>query len=363
MRDGVQSAKEDWETGSRSALAGGVTVVIDQPNTIPPVTDSKTFLIRKNIASEHSFCHFGINAGVTPDADLEDLAKAGAMAFGETFAGPSSYGVALSEVFLQQALHRIGEIGGLLTVHAEQVFEGEDNSLKEHDCLRPAQGETGVVRMIERIKHQGSRIHYCHVSSAEALREIRKTGSATAEVTPHHLLLSYEMFDERDTLAKVNPPLRTEETRKELYQLWHDIDVVASDHAPHTLKEKSAEFFHAPSGIPGVQTMIPLLMAEVQAGRFTIPEVIEKTVTNPARVLGITPAGYSVGMRADFAFYPDKGNRITGEILQSKAGFTPFEGREAVFPTIVIMGGSVVCNEGEFFRGEPRWIQGRGFIQ
>lgn len=362
MRDGIQSAKEDWRTGTQSAIAGGVTVVIDQPNTIPPVTTTEVFQERVTHASKHTCCHFGINAGVTPDADLDGMAVAGAMAFGETFAGPSSYGVALSEEALRSAISEIGDLGGLLTVHAEMVRDGEDIDLGIHDQLRPAAGETEVVRMIEEIRHPRCMIHYCHISSPETLRTIKQSRTGTAEVTPHHLFLSHELFDLTDTVAKVNPPLRSEQMRRELYRLWKEVDVIASDHAPHTQKEKNEPFIHAPSGIAGVQTMIPLLMAEVLAGRFELPDVIQKTSVNPARILGIPPAGYGSGMRADFALYPDKTSTIHGDTLFSKAGLTPFEGMGAVFPSIVIMGGDVVYNNGDFSQGSPEWIQGRGFI-
>ncbi|MFH0968788.1 MAG: dihydroorotase, partial [Methanobacteriota archaeon] len=129
MRDGTQAYKEDWESGTRSALAGGVTVVIDQPNTIPPIITPGQLLDRVHLASEKTYCHFGINGGVTPDADLEGMSKVGAMAFGETFAGPSSYGAAITKEDLTAAMARISRLNGLITIHAEIVTEGDDKDL------------------------------------------------------------------------------------------------------------------------------------------------------------------------------------------------------------------------------------------
>ena len=124
MRGGPQSAKEDWESGSKSALAGGVTVVVDQPNTIPPLTTPDTFRARVLEAKENSFCHFAINSGVTHDTPLPAMWSAGAMAFGEVFFAPSSYGEAVTPQELATALDQIHSLGGLATIHAEEVIAG-----------------------------------------------------------------------------------------------------------------------------------------------------------------------------------------------------------------------------------------------
>lgn len=363
MRDGAQAYKEDWGSGTRSALAGGVTVVIDQPNTIPPVTTPELLRDRVLLASEKSYCRFGINGGVTKDADLEGMAKAGAMAFGETFVGPSSYGEAVSKEELISAMARISDFDGLITIHAETVTEGDDEDLITHDHLRPATGEQNAVSMMRSITPPGSRVHYCHISSADTISDIKRHDAGTIEVTPHHLFLSYERFRKADTYAKVNPPLRSESERRRLWESWDNIDVIASDHAPHTIPEKSESFSQAPSGIPGVETMIPLLMAGVLNGRITLPDLIAKTSTNPAEILGIPKAGFDPGMRADFALYPHRAEVIEIDRLSSRAEWSPYEGMEAVFPGQVIMSGTLVYDQGEFTRSHPVWIQGRGFNQ
>lgn len=362
MRDGIQAQKEDWESGTKSALAGGVTVVVDQPNTIPPITTGKILQDRAHLAEEQAYCNFAINAGVTTDADLEGMARAGAMAFGETFAGPSSYGEALTREDLESAIHTIRNLDGLVTLHAEVVQEGQDNTLASHDTLRSIAGEKQAVQMIQEIATQGSRIHFCHISCADTISTIKSKDIGTIEVTPHHLFLSHDSCTPDDTHAKVNPPLRTEHERKRLWECWNKIDVIASDHAPHTLKEKSVPFSDAPSGIPGVETMIPLLMAEVHHGRISRIDVIEKTSTNPARILGIEPAGYQPGMRADFALYPKVCTSIQAENLFSKAGWTPYEGMEGVFPDTVIMAGQVAYDQKACIKTNPTWIKGRGYI-
>jgi dihydroorotase len=361
MRDGVQGHKEDWESGTRSALAGGVTVVIDQPNTIPPIITPGLFLDRVHLASKKSYCHFGINGAVTKDADLNGMSKAGITAFGETFAGPSSYGDAISKQELQNAMDCISRLKGLITIHAEIVSEGDDKNLFTHDHLRPAGGEQKAVSLIRSITPPGLRIHYCHISSAQTISDIKGHRAGTVEVTPHHLFLTYESFLDADTRVKVNPPLRTETERKKLWTCWDMIDVIASDHAPHTGSEKSVPFNQAPSGIPGVETMIPLLMAEVLSGRISLPHLIEKTSLKPAEILGIPAAGFNLGMRADFSLYPRKPELIDIDRLSSKAGWTPYEGMQAVFPEQVIMSGIRVYDQGTCIKSEPKWIRGRGY--
>jgi dihydroorotase len=360
MRDGAQAYKEDWGSGTRSALAGGVTVVVDQPNTVPAITTPAILAERVQMAQQNSFCHFGINAGVTPAADLEGMAEAGALAFGETFAGPSSYAEELSREELSAALKRISSLKGLVTIHAEVVNGGDDTDLLAHDRLRPADGEIAAVEMVRDITPPGSRIHFCHISSADSINEIRKHNAGTIEVTPHHLYLSCESFDKDDPCGKVNPPLRPETVRKKLKASWDRIDVIASDHAPHSCADKKMPFSQAPSGLPGVQTMIPLLMADALAGNLVLSEIIAKTSEKPAEILGIPPAGFSPGMRADFAVYPRKTTPIHADMLSSRAGWTPYEGMDGVFPETVLMSGMVVYEQGEYTRSDPVWFRGRG---
>jgi dihydroorotase len=181
------------------------------------------------------------------------------------------------------------------------------------------------------------------------------------EVTPHHLFLSHETFGPEDTLGKVNPPLRSERDRRELWTQWQRIDVIASDHAPHTLPEKRVPFPDAPSGIPGVETMVPLLLAEVLAKRISLQDVIAKTSTNPAAILGIPQAGFSPGDRADYALYPKEATPVDPDLLHSRCGFSPFEGLPAVFPSRVILEGTIVVDRGEFSCGQPLWFAGKGY--
>ena len=156
-------------------------------------------------------------------------------------------------------------------------------------------------------------------------------------------------------------PIRDERERRKLWSQWNKIDVIASDHAPHTLMEKRTPFAHAPSGIPGVETMIPLLLAEVMNKKISLSDVIRKTSLAPATILGLPTAGFSPGNRADFALYPKVQTQIIGDNLHSKCGWTPYEGHRAVFPSRVILGGEQVYFDGEFTKGSPEWFPGGGY--
>lgn len=359
MRGGTQAVKEDWASGSRSALAGGVTVVVDQPNTIPPLTSPDTLWARILEARTHSLCSFAINSSVTFDTPIRAMWANGAMAFGETFFAPSSYGEAITHQELESALRTIQSCGGLATIHAEEIRGGDDCDLPSHDRLRSMEGELQAIRAVSGCNTAGCRLHFCHMSTGSSVLAAREAGSV--EVTPHHLFLSHELFQPGDAYGKVNPPLRSERERKHLWAVWDSIDVIASDHAPHTRAEKERQFSEAPAGIPGVETMVPLLLAQVIEHRITLPSVIRKTSRAPAELLGIPPAGFAPGDRGDFSLYPRQAEPLDPGLLHSRCGFSPFEGQQVILPLTVILGGDVVYDQGEFSSGSPSWFPGKGY--
>ena len=378
MRGGSQAEKEDWQSGTLSAIAGGVTMVVDQPNTVPPLTTPSRFTTRVKEALSGACCQFAVNAGVEPDEDLPSLWYAGAMAFGELFAGPSSYGHVLPLPELKNALREIHRLGGLATIHAEMVGSNEPETLITHNNNRTPEGEAEAVKQVCQLNTSGCRLHFCHMSSGDAIETVLeqrklisdvtpdlKNNSGTSrisfEVTPHHLLLANQDFLPGDSHAKVNPPLRDKKTQTGLWEAWDQIDVIASDHAPHTASEKATGFQQAPSGIPGVETMVPLLLAEVQRRKIPVSSLVEKVSRTPCEILGIPPAGFAPGERADFALYPDNITRLDPGELHSRAGWSPFAGRPAIFPELVVMEGRIAYHNGEFYTEDPRWYPGRGY--
>jgi dihydroorotase len=143
--------------------------------------------------------------------------------------------------------------------------------------------------------------------------------------------------------------------------MWNEIDVIASDHAPHTAVEKAVDFSGAPSGIPGVETMVPLLLAEVRRRNLPVSSLVEKVSRKPCEILGIPPAGFQPGERADFALYSGKITPVDPGELHSRAGWTPFAGMPAIFPELVIMEGKIAFHNGEFSNLFSRWYPGRGY--
>lgn len=361
LRGGVQAYKEDWDSGTKSALAGGVTVVVDQPNTVPPLETVEVFEARVEEGQRRSRCGFGINGAVTPDAELEGLYAAGALAFGEIFAAPSSYGEAIGDAALTTALRRIRALDALATFHLEDPMPGIPKTLEEHDRLRPVAGEDRALKRVLSLAPPGLRFHCCHLTSPGAIRCARSAG-ATVEVTPHHLLLDWEAFASGDGRARVNPPLRNRECRDALRACIPEIDAVASDHAPHTAEEKARPFEEAPSGLPGIETLLPLLLARVLNGAFPLERLIALTSTGPARILGIRPAGFTPGDRADFSLFRPFVEPVRADRLHSRCGWTPYEGMPAVFPERVVVGGEVVYSDRRFAEVRGSWVSGNGYM-
>lgn len=355
MRDGLQSKKEDWKSATQSAASGGVACVVDQPNSIPEINSRENFRRRLELASENSYCHFGINGYVSENSDFFGLIDEGVLAFGEMFAAASSYGNALTPEVIKRSLRILADCNMLVTVHAETVSSTDVHSLKEHCSSRDADGEVSAIKFVNSLAPKNARLHYCHISSAKSISEI----SGTFEAAPHHLFLNYEDAQSNDTLFKMNPPLRTKKEQTELLSRFNEIPVIASDHAPHTLDDKSAEFSKAPSGVPGVETMMPLLMNAVYEKKISLNSVIEKTVVNPCRILNISRPDLAVGCRADLCVYDDRPIKIRAENLHSKAGWTPYENMYGIFPYITIINGTPVWNKGEFEKPDVLWFRSK----
>jgi dihydroorotase len=360
MRDGSQATKESWATGTQAAVAGGVATVVDQPNTVPSMETVENFVARVRCAGENSFCHYAINGSMTEFADILGLYHAGTLAFGEMFVASSSYGPALTQGVMRSILTILAAQGVLVTVHAEDVVPGEVHTLAEHAASRPISGEATAVDLVNSLAPGGMRLHYCHMSGPASIARVMMRQENTFEVTPHHLFLSWEEHDSTDTRFRVNPPLRTKVERMDLWRMFAAIPVIASDHAPHTTIEKMQPFIEAPSGVPGVETMLPLLMNEVFSGRISLFSVLEKTVTNPCRIFGLVAPEIAVGSRADVAVYADMPVKISSENLHSKCSWTPYEGMSGLFPETTVVGGTAVWHKGEFVQGRTFWFAGSG---
>ena len=328
FRDFEESYKETIESGSLSALYGGICLVVDQPNTKPPIVDEKIYAERLRRAEKSIYIDYALNLGLTEDNYYrisEILKSTSAPAIGEVFLQHKTMQVSYETLKVVR-----GKVDALITIHAE------DPSLIPEESVRPKEAEIVAVR---RCIEFGD-FYFCHISTPEAL-EIISGSKSFVEVTPHHLLLSTGKIE----FERVNPPLRSEMDRLKLLRNFRRIDIVASDHAPHTLEDKK----DGAPGFPGVETIYPLMLDLVRKGILELSDVVEKIAINPARIFGFKGyGGIEIGNYANFVVIDlSEAVRIRAGRLHSKAGWTPYEGFEAVFPKAVFIRGVEALRDGE----------------
>ncbi|MGP8336934.1 MAG: dihydroorotase [Methanosarcinaceae archaeon] len=389
FRDPGLTHKEDWYSGSCSAAAGGITTVIDQPNTIPPTIDKRAFKEKHKAARRKSIIDFGINGGVTENLiELPRLWELGVTAFGEIFMAKSTGKLNIDDETLDKALAIIKKLDALACIHAEdekiRLERAEllknDISPESHSKERPNICEAfAVQRAVELVTSHNTRTHFCHISTREALgilrqeqfiaREHGKQSNITCEVAPHHLFLTNKDWARLGSYGKMNPPLRNRMSIKALVNSVNDglIDVVASDHAPHLEFEKDVDIKSAPSGVPGVETLMPLMLAAVKKNLLPLSRMIDVTSKNPARIFGfdsLLKGRFEEGFDADLIIVnPREMRLIDGDLLHSKAGWTPYEGIDGIFPQITISRGEVVW-DGEIIgkQGRGKFLKGHGKV-
>jgi len=342
--------KETWETGSKAAAAGGVTSVVDQPNTEPPTIDKGTFDQKAALAAQ-SLVDWGINGGVTADWDPEGLLSRPVFALGEVFLADSTGDMGIETSLFEEAIRRASETGTVVTVHAEDASHFDESARERDDpgawsAYRTPTAETvAVAHAVEVAQEFDAQVHIAHTSTPEGIDQAAAAG-ATTEVTPHHLFLSTDDLDELGTFGRMNPPLRDEDRRLAVYDRVADgtVDIIATDHAPHTREEKDASIWDAPSGVPGVETALPLLLAEAEAGRLSFERVRDLTARNPARIFDLPNKGrIEAGADADLVLVDmDTTREIRGEDLHGKTDWTPFEGMTGVFPEMTMVRGEIV---------------------
>lgn len=335
MRDLGEAHKEDWFTGTLSALAGGVTFVADMPNNKPPARSVEVLSAKEVEASKKAVVDYGFYIGL-PERGGE-LARAAS--FG--IVGLKLYPEDLSEASLTQSLREAAALGLLVVVHAEDptllraAGTLAERAFASHGILRPPEAEEQAVRFASYLaKRLGLRLHLTHVSSAAGLRaalEAKTEALATLDAAIHHLLLSDEVVDGLGGLAKVNPPLRSRSDVAALQRALKSglLDAVVTDHAPHSLEEKLGSDYDAVApGFPGLELCLPLLISVVARGAAPL-KILDLYSCAPAEILGVPKGKISVGRDADLVLFNVKERwRIEGRKLRSKAKYTPFEGFE-----------------------------------
>lgn len=339
FRDPGLTYKEDILTGANAAAAGGFTTVICMANTKPTVDNIDTLhyvIEQAKKTGIHVLASASISKGLKGETltDMAALKEAGAVGFTDD-------GIPLMNgKLLQQAMEQAAKLGLPISLHEEDPCFIKHNGINHGSVSEkleiygsPSVAEDSLVARDCMIAlYTGAKVNIQHISSAKAVEAVRlakKMGANVyAEVTPHHFTLTEDAVLKYGTLAKMNPPLRTEADRQALIQGLQDgtIDMIATDHAPHSREEKSKALTEAPSGIIGLETALALGITElVEKGYLTLPELIEKMSLNPARLYGLDCGKMEEGAKADLVIFHPK-ESFTVEKFYSKSANSPFVG-------------------------------------
>ncbi|HEX3917040.1 MAG TPA: dihydroorotase [Caulobacteraceae bacterium] len=354
--------KEDMETGSRAAVLGGVTAVFEMPNTEPVTTDAAALEDKLARARGRIHCDHAFYVGATPDNArwLSELERLPGCSGVKVFMGSSTGSLLVADdADLRQVLRHTHR---RIAVHAEdEACLNESRPLvrlgdwTSHPLARPA---CCAIKATERVLalagELGRRIHLLHMTTAEEIELVAAHKDlATVEVTPQHLTFAAPPAYERlQGLAQMNPPIRDETHRAGLWRGLAQgvVDILGSDHAPHTLEEKTRRYPASPSGMPGVQTLVPVMLTHVAEGRLTLERFIDLTSAGPQRVFGIAGKGrLAVGWDADLTLVDLNARRtLTHADMATRVGWTPFDGMEITgWPMATVIRGQVVMREGE----------------
>lgn len=344
FREPGQEAKEDFESGSKAAVAGGFTTVATMPNTNPVVDSAALVRSLKKRAEDVARCHVEIIGAVTKGqqgkelAELGDMVQAGAVAFSDDGHFDPTAKVLLNAYDYLHAFDKV------IINHEEETSLVEDGVMNEgHRSAmlgmkgRPTVAEDiAVARDVMLAEYAGARVHVAHMSSARAVdivRQAKKRGvRVTAEVTPQHLTMTDDCVNLYDSSTKINPPLRTQADCDALLTGLKDgtIDAIVTDHSPHAQEEKDREYMFAPSGFPGLETALGVMLTDLyHAGKLDLKTIISKMTWEPAKVFKLDAGTLNVGSAADITVIdPDKEWVVDAKNFYTKGSHSPFIGRK-----------------------------------
>lgn len=353
--------KEDLESGSLSAVMGGVTGVFEMPNTNPLTTSRETFDDKIARATNRMHCDFAFYIGGTHEnvGELTVLEKLPGCAGIKVFMGSSTGSLLVAD---DDGVERI-----LQAISRRAAFHSEDEYMLEarkhlripgdpssHPIWRsPEVALNCTKRLVGLARKTGKRIHVLHISTAEEIAYLADHKDvASVEVTPHHLTLDETAYTRLGTYAQMNPPVRDKAHRE---AIWGGVangvaDILGSDHAPHTREEKDHPYPESHSGMTGVQTLVPIMLDHVNAGKLSLARFVDMTSAGPNRLFGIANKGrIAVGYDADFTIVDLKRREtITNDWVKSRAGWTPYDGVTVTgWPVGTVVRGKTVMWQGE----------------
>ncbi|MEN8881999.1 MAG: dihydroorotase [Polaribacter sp.] len=362
--------KANIATESRAAVAGGITTFIEQPNTVPQATTQELLENKFSIASKDSYTNYSFMFGGTNN-NLEELLKTDPQKVAgiKLFLGSSTGNMLVDDVEVLEKIFSSTKM--IISVHCEDEATirkntaefkkkyGDDIPIKYHPIIRSEEAcYISSSKAIELAKKTGARLHIFHVSTEKETHLFRndiplEEKQITAEVCVHHLWFNDQDYDEKGTFIKWNPAVKTEKDRQGLWKALLDdrIDVLATDHAPHTLEEKNNVYTKAPSGGPLVQHVVPAILEKVKEGVITIEKAVEKMSHNPAKLFQIKKRGFiKEGYYADLVLIdPNKPQTVTKENVLYKCGWSPFEGTTfSASITHTFVNGNLIYDNGVF---------------
>ncbi|MEQ8354347.1 MAG: dihydroorotase [Kiloniellaceae bacterium] len=359
--------KEDLESGTRAAVMGGVTAVFEMPNTSPATIDEAALEEKLTRAEGRAWCDhaFFIGAAAENADRLGILERQPGCCGVKIFMGSSTGTLLVHEDKVLREVLRHGR--RRVAVHSEdevrlrERFElvRDGGKVSQHPEWRDV--ETAVrctKRLLRLAREAGRRVHVLHITTAEEVPILAAAKDiATMEVTPQHLTLAAPYcYEELGSFAQMNPPIREARHRKALWEAVRlgVVDVIGSDHAPHTREEKAVPYPRTPSGMPGVQTLLPLLLDHLNAGKLSLARLVDLTSAGAQRIYNIAGKGrIAVGYDGDFTLVDLKAEKhIEAGWLQAKCGWSPFEGKPITgWPMATVIRGHVAMRDGELLGG------------
>ena len=358
FRDPGLTYKEDFKTGSMAAANGGFTFVMDMPNTLPKTNTYKAFKDKLEMANSKSVVNFGLHSGHSSFEEMERILELNPMSF-KVFMDLES------DERLREIFKNISNLDGkpILTVHAEKqsiVRENterlsEDLELKDkpisYSYARSAESEIeSISQAISLSKEFGNNLHICHLSTKKGM-ELAKENNISYEFTPHHLLFDNSYFDKFGTIVKTNPPLRESKDKVNVSDIDSD-SMIGTDHAPHSLEEKNKGVWDSSPGIPSLETVLSLLLTEVNKSNLDFNLIPKIFAENPAKRFNLKNKGFiKENYDADLVVVDlNKEGTFDIDKFYTKAEYSPFDGMDYQgAATMTIIGGEVIMEDNELF--------------
>ena len=362
FREPGSTDREDLESGSRAAVLGGITSVFEMPNTNPPTSNLVEFDKKLNLAKNRMHCNYAFYFGATPEnvGQLSKLKGLKGCCGVKLFAGSSTGKLLVAkEDDIEKVISNSDRV---VSIHSEDeeilnlrkkfIKEGDVHSHPEWRNVECAMSSTRrVVKIAERYNKQ---IHVLHVTTREEVDFLAMhKKNVTFEITPQHLTLyAPDCYDKLGTFAQMNPPIRKKEHYDRLWVAVRNsiVDVLGSDHAPHSKEDKNKKYPVSPSGMPGVQTILPIMLNHVNNEKLSLEQLIKLMCENPCKIFGIKNKGYiKEDFDADLTIIDmNKKQTIKDEMIASKCGWTPFNNFTVKgFPVATIVNGKVVMSDGK----------------